>query len=50
MKACRPQGRQIRPAHKAEKMFTVMVKFVAPVLLVVILVAYVAAQFGLFSM
>lgn len=35
---------------KAEKMFTVMVKFVAPVLLVVILVAYVAAQFGLFSM
>ena len=35
---------------KAEKMFTVMVKFIAPVLLVVILVAYVAAQFGLFSM
>ena len=35
---------------KAEKMFAVMVKFIAPVLLVVILVAYVAAQFGLFSM
>ena len=35
---------------KAEKAWTVMIKFVAPVLVVVILVAYVAAQFGLFSM
>jgi neurotransmitter:Na+ symporter, NSS family len=33
-----------------EKLFTVMVKFIAPVLLVVILVAYTASQFGLFSM
>ena len=30
--------------------WTVMIKYVAPVLVVVILVAYVAAQFGLFSM
>ncbi len=37
-------------AFKAEKLFTVMVKYIAPVLLVVILVAYVAAQFGFFSM
>ena len=41
---------KVSSPFKAEKMFTVMVKFVAPVLLVVILVAYVAAQFGLFSM
>ena len=33
-----------------EKLFTVMVKYIAPVLLVVILVAYTASQFGLFSM
>ncbi|WP_139653555.1 sodium-dependent transporter [Raoultibacter phocaeensis] len=35
---------------KFEKAWTVMVKYVAPVLVTVILVAYVAAQFGLFSM
>lgn len=34
----------------AEKAWTVMVKYIAPVLVTVILVAYVAAQFGLFSM
>ena len=37
-------------AFKAEKLFVVMVKYIAPVLVVVILVAYVAAQFGFFSM
>ncbi len=35
---------------RAEKMWTVMVKYIAPVLVVVILVAYVAQQFGLFVM
>ena len=35
---------------KLEKAWTVMIKYVAPVLVTVILVAYVAAQFGLFSM
>lgn len=35
---------------KVEKVWTVMIKYVAPVLVTVILVAYVAAQFGLFSM
>lgn len=34
----------------AEKAWTVMIKYIAPVLVTVILVAYVAAQFGLFSM
>ena len=34
---------------KLEKAWTVIIKYVAPVLLVVILVAYVGAQFGLFS-
>ena len=33
-----------------EKAWTVMIKYVAPVLVTVILVAYVAQQFGLFSM
>ncbi len=33
-----------------EKAWIVMIKYVAPVLVIVILVAYVAAQFGLFSM
>ena len=37
-------------SFKAEKAWTVMIKYVAPVLVTVILVAYVAAQFGLFSM
>lgn len=35
---------------KFEKAWTVMIKYVAPVLVTVILVAYVAQQFGLFSM
>ena len=35
---------------QAKGLFVVMVKYIAPVLLVIILVAYVAAQFGLFSM
>ena len=30
--------------------WTVMIKFIAPVLVIIILVAYVAAQFGFFSM
>lgn len=30
--------------------WTVMIKYIAPVLIVIILIAYVAAQFGLFSM
>lgn len=33
-----------------EKAWVVMIKYIAPVLVVVILIAYVAAQFGLFSM
>ncbi len=35
---------------KLEKAWTVMIKYVAPVLVTVILVAFVAAQFGLFKM
>ena len=35
---------------KLEKAWTVMIKYIAPVLVSVILIAYVAAQFGLFSM
>ena len=35
---------------KLKTAWTVMIKYVAPVLVVVILVAYVAAQFGLFVM
>ncbi len=35
---------------KLEKAWTIMIKYVAPVLVTVILVAFVAAQFGLFSM
>ena len=34
---------------RAEKAWTIMVKYVAPILLIVILVAYVGAQFGIFS-
>ena len=41
--------RQSSP-FKLERAWVVMIKYVAPVLTVVILVAYVAAQFGLFSM
>ena len=35
---------------KLERAWTVMIKYIAPVLIVVILVAYVAQQFGFFSM
>ncbi|MEG2025244.1 MAG: sodium-dependent transporter [Gordonibacter sp.] len=35
---------------KLEKAWTIMIKYVAPVLVTVILVAFVAAQFGLFKM
>ncbi len=43
---------EVRSSGKfvGEKLFVVMVKYIAPVLLVVILVAYTASQFGLFSM
>lgn len=34
---------------RAERAWTIMVKYVAPILLIVILVAYVGAQFGIFS-
>ncbi len=34
----------------AEKAWVVMIKYIAPVLIVIILIAYVAAQFGMFSM
>ena len=34
----------------AEKAWVVMIKYIAPILVTVILIAYVAAQFGLFSM
>ncbi len=40
---------KISSPFKAEKAWTIMIKYIAPVLLVVILVAYVGAQFGLFS-
>ena len=35
---------------KARKAWTIMIKYIAPVLVVIILIAYVAATFGLFSM
>ena len=41
---------KVSSPFKLEKAWTVMVKYVAPVLVIVILVAYVAQQFGLFSM
>ncbi len=43
---------EVRSSGKftGERLFVVMVKYIAPVLLVVILVAYTASQFGLFSM
>lgn len=34
----------------AERAWVLMIKFIAPVLIVIILIAFVAAQFGLFSM
>ncbi len=41
---------KISSPFKLEKAWAVMIKFIAPVLVAVILVAYVAAQFGFFSM
>ncbi len=43
---------EVRSSGKfsGERLFVVMVKYIAPVLLVIILVAYTASQFGLFSM
>ena len=43
---------EVRTSSKfsAAGAWTVMIKFIAPVLVVIILVAYVAAQFGFFSM
>ncbi len=35
---------------KAERLFTVMIRYIAPILVTVILVAYVAQTFGLFQM
>ena len=35
---------------KSEKLFVVMIKYIAPVLVTVILIAYVAQQFGFFVM
>lgn len=41
---------KVSSEFKAEKVWTATIKYVAPVLVVVILVAYVAAQFGFFVM
>ena len=41
---------KVSSPFKLEKAWTVMIKYIAPVLLVVILVAYVAQTFGFFSM
>lgn len=41
---------KISSPFRAEKAWVVMIKYIAPVLVAIILVAYVAAQFGLFSM
>lgn len=41
---------RISSPFKASGVWTVMIKYIAPVLVIVILVAYVAAQFGFFSM
>ena len=41
---------KVSSPFKAQKLFVVMVKYIAPVLVVIILVAYVAQQFGLFVM
>ena len=40
---------KISSPFKAEKAWVIMIKYVAPVLVIVILVAYVAMQFGLFA-
>ena len=41
---------KISSKFKSEGLFVVMIKYVAPVLVTIILIAYVAAQFGFFSM
>ncbi len=41
---------RISAPFKAAGAWTVMIKYIAPVLVIIILVAYVAAQFGFFSM
>lgn len=41
---------KISSPFKLEKPWVVMIKYIAPVLIIIILIAYVAAQFGLFAM
>ena len=41
---------RISAPFKAAGAWTVMIKYIAPILVIIILVAYVAAQFGFFSM
>lgn len=41
---------RISSEFKAASVWSIMIKFIAPVLVIIILVAYVAAQFGFFSM
>ena len=41
---------RISSKFSAAGAWTIMIKYIAPVLVIIILVAYVAAQFGLFSM
>lgn len=41
---------KISSKFKSEGLFVVMIKYIAPVMVTVILIAYVAAQFGFFSM
>lgn len=41
---------RISSKFKAAGVWTAMIKYIAPVLVLIILVAYVAAQFGFFSM
>lgn len=40
----------VSSSFKARKAWVVMIKFIAPVLVTIILIAYVAAQFGFFTM
>ena len=41
---------RISSKFSAAGAWTIMIKYIAPVLVIIILVAYVAAQFGFFSM
>ena len=41
---------RVSAPFKAAPAWTIMIKYIAPVLVIIILVAYVAAQFGFFSM